>query len=134
MSRPKLSEHIIDNLPPRILRPKEAHHYLRMNEHTFNAIVRPYIVTIPFGPRAIAFDRVDLDRWVDETKRVQQQSSGVRNTSASLQKETTCQSEKIVPKASTSVEKSGKSTNESQGMAVWSKVAKQVLSSKPKRT
>ena len=42
--------------------------YLGMDRNRFNAEVRPYLTKIPIGRRGIAFDRLELDAWVDEYK------------------------------------------------------------------
>jgi hypothetical protein len=41
-----------------------------MDRHRFNREVRPYVQVIPIGKQGIAFDRLDLDKWVDHYKRV----------------------------------------------------------------
>jgi hypothetical protein len=40
-----------------------------MDPNRFNAEVRPYLIEIPIGKQGIAFDRIDLDAWVDEYKK-----------------------------------------------------------------
>jgi len=37
-----------------------------MDPNRFNAEVRPFLTEIPIGKQGIAFDRLDLDAWVDE--------------------------------------------------------------------
>jgi hypothetical protein len=39
-----------------------------MDRNRFNAEVRPKVAEIPIGAQGIAFDRLDLDAWVDEYK------------------------------------------------------------------
>ena len=39
-----------------------------MDRNRFNAEVRPYLVEIQVGKQGIAFDRLDLDAWVDHYK------------------------------------------------------------------
>jgi hypothetical protein len=39
-----------------------------MDRNRFNAEVRPYLVEIPIGDQGIAFDRLDLDVWIDDYK------------------------------------------------------------------
>jgi hypothetical protein len=51
---------------PRLLRFRDAPHYLGMDRNRFNADVRPYVTTIPIGRQGIAFDRLELDAWVDD--------------------------------------------------------------------
>ena len=50
---------------PRLLRLKDAPFYLGMDRHKFNNEVRPYITEIRDQGRGVRFDRLDLDRWVD---------------------------------------------------------------------
>jgi hypothetical protein len=37
-----------------------------MDRNRFNSDVRPYVTEIPIGEQGIAFDRLELDRWVDD--------------------------------------------------------------------
>jgi hypothetical protein len=37
-----------------------------MDRNKFNAEVRPYLTEIPLGKQAIAFDRLELEAWVDD--------------------------------------------------------------------
>jgi hypothetical protein len=55
-------------IQPRLIRLRDAPHYLGMDPNRFNAEVRPYLVEIPIGRQGIAFDRLDLDAWVDQYK------------------------------------------------------------------
>lgn len=57
------------NLLPRLIRLKDAPSYLGMDRHRFNEEVRPNLTQIPIGSQGIAFDRLDLDAWVDDYKR-----------------------------------------------------------------
>src|ERR1700732_1704953 len=54
---------------PRLLRLRDAPRYLGMDKNRFNREVRPWVTIIPIGRHGVAFDRVDLDAWVDEYKR-----------------------------------------------------------------
>ena len=56
-------------LGTRLVRLKEAPKYLGMNKNLFNSMVRPTITEIRLSKQAVAFDRLDLDAWVDQTKR-----------------------------------------------------------------
>jgi hypothetical protein len=56
-------------LMPRLVRLKDAPSYLGMDRHRFNEEVRPTMTEIPIGSQGIAFDRLDLDAWVDDYKR-----------------------------------------------------------------
>lgn len=55
-------------LLPRFVRFRDAPFYLGMDRNRFNAEVRPYLTKIPIGSRGIAFDRLELDAWVEEYK------------------------------------------------------------------
>ena len=54
--------------PPRLIRLRDAPHYLGMDKNRFNRDVRPHVTVIPIGTQGIAFDRVDLDSWADHDK------------------------------------------------------------------
>lgn len=103
----KLSESIkleinvnsVSPLLPRLIRLRDAAAYLGMDRHRFNAEVRPFLMEIPIGTQGIAFDRLDLDAWVDDYKRcsgrpavTRQRSLGQwdeKNRQAFLKEETT---------------------------------------------
>ena len=53
---------------PRLIRFRDAPSYLGMDRNRFNAEVRPFVTEIPLGKQGIAFDRLDLDAWVDHYK------------------------------------------------------------------
>ena len=53
---------------PRIIRMRDAPFYLGVNKNFFNSDIRPYLTEIKIGVQGIAFDRLDLDAWVDEMK------------------------------------------------------------------
>jgi hypothetical protein len=55
-------------IAPRLIRFRDAPFYLGMDRSRFNAEVRPYLVEIRIGIQGIAFDRLDLDAWVDQYK------------------------------------------------------------------
>ena len=55
-------------LLPRLIRLRDAPWYLGMDRHRFNDEVRPILTEIPVGSQGIAFDRLDLDAWVDAYK------------------------------------------------------------------
>ena len=40
-----------------------------MDGNRFNKEVRPYLMNIRIGQQGIAFDRLDLDAWVDDYKK-----------------------------------------------------------------
>ena len=56
-------------ITPRLLRLRDVPRYLGMDTNRFNHEVRPQLTVIPIGKQGIAFDRRDLDAWVDEYKR-----------------------------------------------------------------
>jgi len=53
-------------LMPRIVRIKDAPAYLGTNINYFNQDIRPYLTELKIGEKGVGFDRLDLDRWVDE--------------------------------------------------------------------
>jgi len=55
-------------IEPRIIRLKDAPGYLGMDKNKFNELVRPFVTEIRYGSMSVGFDRVDLDRWLDEYK------------------------------------------------------------------
>ncbi len=56
------------NIQPRIIRQRDAPHYLGMDPNRFNEEVRPYLTEIPIGKQGIGYDRLDLDAWLEEYK------------------------------------------------------------------
>ncbi|HAU0843123.1 TPA: hypothetical protein ACT9KV_001307 [Legionella pneumophila] len=54
------------NILPRIIRLRDAPAYLGMDRHRFNKEVRPVLREIQIGSQGVAFDRLDLDAWVDD--------------------------------------------------------------------
>ena len=55
-------------LLPRLIRFRDVSRYLGMDRHRFNQEVRPFLTEIPIGIQGKAFDRLDLDKWVDYYK------------------------------------------------------------------
>ncbi len=53
-------------LLPRLVRFRDAPNYLGMDRNRFNAEVRPFLTRIPIGHQGIAFDRLELDAWVED--------------------------------------------------------------------
>jgi hypothetical protein len=53
-------------IAPRLIRFRDAPRYLGMDRNRFNAEVRPSLTEIPIGRQGIAFDRLELDAWVDD--------------------------------------------------------------------
>ena len=54
------------NIQPRLIRHRDAPAYLGMDRNRFNREVRPGLTEIPIGRQGVAFDRLDLDVWIDE--------------------------------------------------------------------
>jgi len=93
---------------PRLIRLKDAPFYLGMDRNRFNAEARPYLIEIRIGEQGIAFDRLDLDIWVDHYKSRNGRSGQLRGELAWDEKE--------YPD-STSVVESGISTSKSEESA-----------------
>ena len=53
-------------LLPRLVRFRDAPAYLGMDRNRFNREVRPCLTRIPIGQQGIAFDRLELDAWVED--------------------------------------------------------------------
>lgn len=73
------------SLLPRILRFRDAPGYIGMDRNRFNAEVRRQITNIPIGRQGIAFDRLELDTWVEDYK-----SRNGRRPKASIPEDDTC--------------------------------------------
>ena len=65
MIMPELKKSSGNNIAPRLLRMRDAPAYLGMDKNRFNSEVRPFLTEIPLGKQAIAFDRLEIDAWVD---------------------------------------------------------------------
>ena len=110
---PEVSTHII----PRIIRMKDAPSYLGMNKNHFNKAVRPFLTELRFGTQGVAFDRLDLDAWVDDFK---------RRANTDKQENTVCQKNHRVSPKGTNSGTSTKSSKEKEFM----KALEQVTSKK----
>jgi len=53
-------------LLPRLVRLRDAPAYLGMDRNRFNREVRLHLTNIPIGRQGIAFDRLELDAWVED--------------------------------------------------------------------
>ena len=53
-------------LLPRLVRLRDTPGYLGMDRNRFNREVRPHLTNIPIGRQGVAFDRLELDAWVDD--------------------------------------------------------------------
>ncbi|RLA25868.1 MAG: hypothetical protein DRR11_20455, partial [Gammaproteobacteria bacterium] len=51
---------------PRLVRFRDAPAYLGMDRNRFNSEVRPFLTRIPIGKQGLAFDRLELDAWVED--------------------------------------------------------------------
>ncbi len=74
------------SLLPRLVRLRDAAFYLGMDRNRFNAEVRQSLTCIPIGRQGIAFDRLELDAWVDDYI-----SRNGRRPKASIPEDDTCQ-------------------------------------------
>jgi hypothetical protein len=52
-------------MQPRLIRLRDAPAYLGIDRNRFNNDVRPTLMEVPIGEQGVAFDRLDLDAWVD---------------------------------------------------------------------
>ena len=66
MSHPTIES--VSTLLPRVIRLRDAARYLGMDRNRFNREVRPCLNEFPIGIQGIAFDRLDLDAWLDDYK------------------------------------------------------------------
>ena len=53
---------------PRLIRFRDAPNYLGMDRNRFNQEVRPLLTVIPIGRQGVAFDRLEMDAWVEQYK------------------------------------------------------------------
>lgn len=53
---------------PRLIRIRDAPFYLGMDKNRFNKEVRPSLTELKIGDQGVAFDRLELDAWVDDLK------------------------------------------------------------------
>jgi hypothetical protein len=53
-------------LVPRLIRLRDAPHYLGMDKNRFNSEVRPRLKFVPIGTQGVAFDRLELDAWAED--------------------------------------------------------------------
>lgn len=71
----------MSELLPRLIRLKDAPAYVGMDRNRFNREVRPTVTEIPIGIQGIAFDRLDLDAWVQQYKTRNGRPSGTNSRS-----------------------------------------------------
>ena len=86
-------------LLPRFIRLRDAPLYLGMDRNRFNTEVRHDLTTIPIGQQGIAFDRLELDAWVEDYI-----SRNGRRPKAPILEDDTCQN---ATECRGSVEKAG---------------------------
>jgi predicted DNA-binding transcriptional regulator AlpA len=53
-------------MQPRLIRFRDAPRYLGMDRNRFNIEVRPRVTEVRIGRQGVAFDRLELDAWVDD--------------------------------------------------------------------
>jgi hypothetical protein len=53
---------------PRLIRFRDAPHYLGMDCNRFNSEVRPHLSEVPVGAQRIGFARLELDAWFEDYK------------------------------------------------------------------
>ena len=111
-------------IAPRLIRFRDAPFYLGMDRNRFNAEVRPYLVEIRIGQQGIAFDRLDLDAWVDHYK-------SRNGRSGQLRGELTWDAKEQLDSASAM--ESGTSTNRSEASA-FAKALEKATSQRRKST
>ena len=111
------------NILPRLIRLRDAPNYLGMDKNRFNKEVRPYLTIISIGSQGVAFDRLELDDWVEQYKARNGrpgQSIGERLWDVKERQ------------ASTNVKVSGTSTSKSVD-GVFAKAVKQISLKKPSK-
>jgi len=57
-----------EHLVPRLIKLRDALNYLSMDINFFDKEVRPFLIEIPVGLHEKAFDRFDLDNWINHYK------------------------------------------------------------------
>ena len=58
----------LEYLLPRLIRLRDIPQYLGMDRRIFDKLARPYLTEIPIGIQGKAFDRLEIDKWVDHYK------------------------------------------------------------------
>ena len=56
------------HIQPRLIRLRDASVYLGMDKNRFNREIRHQLTEIPIGSQGIAFDRLEMDAWVEQYK------------------------------------------------------------------
>lgn len=78
---------------PRLIRLRDAPYYLGMDRNRSNAEMRPTLTAVPIGRQGIAFDRLELDAWVDDYI----SCKGCRLNASKLEEEATRQADALAP-------------------------------------
>jgi predicted DNA-binding transcriptional regulator AlpA len=81
---------------PRLLRLHQAPAYLGMSRGVFNATVRPYLSEVRIGAQGVAFDRLDLDQWIEDHKRDHRRTSEITRGDSGTRKTTVSEFEKAL--------------------------------------
>src|ERR1700675_1638260 len=55
-------------LQPRLIRYRDAPSYCGVGRRVFDRDIRPWLIVIPIGKVGVAFDRLDLDAWIEQHK------------------------------------------------------------------
>lgn len=111
-------------MQPRLIRLRDAPNYLGMDKNRFNKEVKPCLSIVPIGKRGIAFDRLDLDAWVEHYKKCNDRPANKRSKKLWGEKER---------QVFSTVRGSGTSINKYSDNA-FAKVLDQILSKKLKST
>lgn len=80
--------------PPKVLRLKDAPSYLGVDKNKFNDSIRPHLKEVKVGIRSVGYDRLDLDKWVEDHK------SCTECSKSSILGEATWDNQKLEPAAS----------------------------------
>ena len=56
-------------IQPRLIRLRDAPSYLGMDRNRFNREVRPTLLGFRIGRQGVAFDRLEMDAWLNEYRR-----------------------------------------------------------------
>ena len=110
-------------LLPRLIRLRDAPFYLGMDRNRFNAEVRQHLTNIRIGRQGVAFDRLELDAWVEDY---------VSRNGRPVERSKTWDAKNH--RASSREAKSGGSTNESRDTEDWQKVVARLNSRRRKTT
>lgn len=107
---------------PRIIRIRDAPFYLGMDKNRFNAEVRPSLTELKIGTQGVAFDRLELDAWVDDL------ISRIGKPGTRKLEKVTCLKKSLASSKGANIGTSTKSST----VGAFAKVLDQVISKKPK--